>query len=145
MLGKELRSSQNATWLSYAIPANELAIGLELILSGQTVQALPDQKQSLDFDLQSLGLILVPDLLNLTPPFVEAVTRDTLAADSGLQIDDLVVAIGNRTVTSQRGLREELSRLIPGDPIQLSVVRNGSIVLIDLGLIPSIAEPIRKR
>ena len=41
--------------------------------------------------------------------------------------------------------REELSRLIPGDPIQLSVVRNGSIVLIDLGLIPSIAEPIRKR
>ncbi len=145
MLGKELRSSQNATWLSYAIPANELAIGFEMILRGQTDQALPDQKQSPDFDLQSLGLILVPDLLNLTPPFVEAVTQDTLAAVSGLQIDDLVVAIGDRTVTSQRGLREELSRLIPGDPIQLSVVRNGSIVLIDLGLIPSIAEPVRKK
>ena len=28
MLGKELRSSENATWLSYAIPANELALGL---------------------------------------------------------------------------------------------------------------------
>ena len=103
MLGKELRSAQNGTWLSYAMPANELALGLEMILSGQTDQSLSDQKQSLDFDLQSLGFILVPDLLDLTPPFVEAVTRDTLAAGSGLQTDDLVVAVGNRTVTSQRG------------------------------------------
>ncbi|MDA7899292.1 S1C family serine protease [Pirellulales bacterium] len=145
MLGKELRSAQNGTWLSYAMPANELALGLEMILSGQTDQSLADQTQSLDFDLQSLGFILVPDLLDLTPPFVEAVTRDTFAAASGLQTDDLVVAVGNRTVTSQRGLRQELSRLIPGDPIQLSIIRDGSIVFVDLGVIPAIAEPTRKR
>ena len=76
---------------------------------------------------------------------MEAVTRDTLAAASGLQTDDLVVAVGNRTVTSQRGLRQELSRLIPGDPIQLSIIRDGSIVFVDLGVIPAIAEPKRKR
>ncbi len=141
MLGKELRSAQNATWLSYAIPTNELALGLQAILSGRDDQPLTDKRGTSDFDLRSLGLELVPDLLNLTPPFVEAIVPDTQAAEADLQTDDLIVAIGNRTVTSQRGLRQELSYLIPGDPIQLNIIRNGRVVLVDLGVVPSDIEP----
>ena len=141
MLGKELRSAQNATWLSYAIPTNELALGLDAVLSGRDDQPLADERQASNFDIRSLGLELVPDLLNLTPPFVEAIVPDTQAAEAGLQTDDLIVAVGNRTVTSQRGLRHELSYLIPGDPIQLNIIRNGRIVLIDLGVVPSVTEP----
>ena len=145
MLGKELRSAENATWLSYAIPTNELALGLEAILSGRNNESLAGEKEVSDFDIRSLGLELVPDLLNLTPPFVEAIVPNTQAAETNLQADDLIVAVGNRTVTSQRGLRQELSYLIPGDPIQLNVIRNGRIVLVDLGVVPSLTEPRGKR
>jgi serine protease Do len=145
MLGKELRSAENATWLSYAIPTNELALGLEAILSGRNNESLAGEKEVSDFDIRSLGLELVPDLLNLTPPFVEAIVPNTQAAKTDLQADDLIVAVGNRTVTSQRGLRQELSYLIPGDPIQLNVIRNGRIVLVDLGVGPSLTEPRGKR
>ena len=145
MLGKELRSAQSATWLSYAIPTNELALGLEAILSGRNDEPLTGEKGSSDFDIRSLGLELVPDLLNLTPAFVEAIVPDSQAAEADLQTDDLIVAVGNRTVTSQRGLRKELSYLIPGDPIQLNIIRNGRIVLVDLGVVPSVIEPGEKR
>jgi serine protease Do len=145
MLGKELRSAENATWLSYAIPTNELALGLEAILSGRNNESLAGEKEVSDLDIRSLGLELVPDLLNLTPPFVEAIVPNTQAAETDLQADDLIVAVGNRTVTSQRGLRQELSYLIPGDPIQLNVIRNGRIVLVDLGVVPSLTEPRGKR
>jgi serine protease Do len=145
MLGKELRSAENATWLSYAIPTNELALGLEAILSGRNNESLAGEKEVSDFDIRSLGLELVPDLLNLTPPFVEAIVPNTQAAETDLQADDLIVAVGNRTVTSQRGLRQELSYLIPGDPIQLNIIRNGRIVLVDLGVVPSLTESRGKR
>ena len=145
MLGKELRSAENATWLSYAIPTSELALGLEAILSGSNNESLAGEKEASDFDIRSLGLELVPDLLNLTPPFVEAIVPNTQAAEADLQADDLIVAVGNRTVTSQRGLRQELSYLIPGDLIQLNIIRNGRIVLVDLGVVPSLTEPRGKR
>jgi serine protease Do len=145
MLGKELRSAENATWLSYAIPTNELALGLEAILSGRNNESLAGEKEVSDLDIRSLGLELVPDLLNLTPPFVEAIVPNTQAAETDLQADDLIVAVGNRTVTSQRGLRQELSYLIPGDPIQLNIIRNGRIVLVDLGVVPSLTESRGKR
>jgi len=145
MLGKELRSSENATWLSYAIPANELALGLNAILSGSNSQPPTSERTASDFDIRSLGLELVPDLLNLTPPFVEATVPNSPAAKAGLQTDDLIVAVGNKTVTSQRGLRQELSYLIPGDPIQVNIIRNGSIVLMDLGVVPSLIESGEKR
>lgn len=145
MLGKELRSSENATWLSYAIPANELALGLNAILSGSNSQPPTRERTASDFDIRSLGLELVPDLLNLTPPFVEATVPNSPAAKAGFQTDDLIVAVGNKTVTSQRGLRRELSYLIPGDPIQMNIIRNGSIVLMDLGVVPSLIESGEKR
>ena len=145
MLGKELRSSENATWLSYAIPAYELALGFKAILSGNSGQPPTGERTASDFNIRSLGLELVPDLLNLTPPFVEATLPNSLAAKAGFQTDDLIVAVGNKTVTSQRSLRQELSYLIPGDSIQMNIIRNGSIVLMDLGIVPSPTEPREKR
>ena len=145
MLGKELRSSENATWLSYAIPAYELALGFKAILSGNSGQPPTGERTASDLNIRSLGLELVPDLLNLTPPFVEATLPNSLAAKAGFQTDDLIVAVGNKTVTSQRSLRQELSYLIPGDSIQMNIIRNGSIVLMDLGIVPSPTEPREKR
>ena len=51
------------------------------------------EKGSSDFDIRSLGLELVPDLLNLTPAFVEAIVPDSQAAEADLQTDDLIVSV----------------------------------------------------
>jgi len=137
MLGKELRAEPSGIWLSYALPADEVAQGYEQILAGEPSRAPDQQNDGRGYDPRLLGLELVPDLLDQTPPFVEAVLSDSAAAAASLQADDLIVALGSRTVSSQRGLRQELARLLPGDSVQLSLIRNGEIIIRDLGPLPT--------
>ena len=140
MLGKELRAEPSGIWLSYALPADELARGYEQVLSGKPA-ADPGAVITDDYDARLLGLQLVPDLLDQTPAYVETTLPDSAAAAAGLEPDDLVVAVGNRTINSQRGLRQELARLLPGDPVRLSLIRSGAIVTVDLGPLPARPEP----
>jgi len=131
MLGKELRSTEAGIWLNYALPADELAAGREAILGGTAVAAA---KVEVDpFDPRLLGVILVPDLLDRTPPFVETVEVGSAAARAGLEPDDLVIAVGSRTVTTRAGVEEALGTLAEGDPVTLAVIRAGRIVELDLG------------
>ncbi len=145
MLGKELRAEPSGTWLSYALPADEIAKGYAAVLSGEPPAVADEAEEDRGYNLRLLGLALVPDLLDQTPPFVEAVQAGTPAATAGLQPDDLVVALGERTVTSQRALRRELARLIPGDHVRLSLIRRGEIVACDLGPLPQAPLPTATR
>ena len=140
MLGKELRAEPSGIWLSYALPADELARGYEQVLSGKPPAARSATAAD-DYDPRLLGLQLVPDLLDQTPAYVETTLPESVAAIAGLEPDDLVVAVGNRTINSQRGLRQELARLLPGDAVRLSLIRSGVIVTVDLGPLPGRPEP----
>ncbi|MCS5616396.1 MAG: S1C family serine protease, partial [Pirellulales bacterium] len=82
MLGKELRSTAAGIWLNYALPTAELARGLDAILGGEATAAIDDQTPRVDPRL--LGAILVPDLLDRTPPFVEGVAPGSAADRAGL-------------------------------------------------------------
>lgn len=140
MLGKELRAEPSGIWLSYALPADEVARGYEQVLSGKPAES-PAKNAGRDYDPKLLGLQLVADLLDQTPAFIEAVLPESAAAIARLLPDDLVVAVGDRTVNSQRALREELGRLLPGDTVRLSLIRDGLIVTADLGPLPPQPEP----
>ncbi|HEX3870523.1 MAG TPA: S1C family serine protease, partial [Pirellulales bacterium] len=83
MLGKELRSSANNTWLNYALPISEMVRTVDEIREGRfakrsTDEAQPKPKFALNTDL--LGLVLVPEVLDRTPPFVDAVRANSPAA-----------------------------------------------------------------
>ena len=136
MLGKELRAEPSGIWLSYALPADEVAKGYEQILAGKPSIVSDQPNDGRGYDPHLIGLELVPDLLDQTPPFIEAIRPNTQAATAALQADDLIVALGSRTITSQRGLRQELARLLPGDSVQLSLIRDGEIIICDLGPLP---------
>ncbi len=140
MLGKELRSAETGVWLNYAVPVDEVAAGYADIVSGAAATAA-DAPQGVAeggrFDPAAVGIVLVPDLLDRTPPFVETVTADSAAARAGLRPDDLVIAVSGRPVTSRAALQRALSGLAVGDPVRLSVVRSGSIVECDLGPRPA--------
>ncbi len=139
MLGKELRSTTAGIWLNYALPAAELAAGSEAILAGDVATA--QDTGAAPFDPRFLGAILVPDLLDRTPPFVESVAPDSAAARAGLAADDLVIAVGGRTVTTRTGVEQALGGLAAGDPVKLTVIRQGVLVELDLGPRPRGGKP----
>lgn len=130
MLGKELRSTAAGIWLNYALPEAELAAGLDAVLTGSAAAVGP---QAEPFDPRLLGAVLVPDLLDRTPPFVESVAAGSAAAHAGLEPDDLVIAVAGRTVTTRQAVEAALGALAEGDPVTMTVIRAGGLVDLDLG------------
>ena len=143
MLGKELRAADSGTWLNYALPVDEIAAGYRDVLSGAATAATDGAGRGdaagggFGFDPAVMGVVLVPDLLDRTPPFIETVTPGSPAARAGLRADDLVIAVAGRTVASRAAVQRALAALAAGDPVRLSVVRAGAIVECDLGPRPA--------
>ena len=117
MLGKELRNSRNNTWLNYAMPASELAAAVEAIKSGQTRPGKTASDKHPEHPLVpgDLGLVLVPNVLERTPPFVDEVRPDSPAAKAGIHPDDLIVFVENQLVQSCAAVAR---RIRPSGPRQ---------------------------
>ncbi len=140
MIGKELRATSTGVWLNYALPIDEVAKGYREVVGGTAADAppaVPPTDASASFDLGLLGIVLVPDLLDKTPPFVESVRAGSQAAAAGLRPDDLVVAVNGASVASRLAVQQRLEGLAVGDPVQLTVIRSGDIVVGDLGPKPT--------
>jgi len=137
MLGKELRSSLTNTWLNYALPAAELRPSVERILAGESTAAPPSELAREDaVDLYALGLVLMPEVLDRTPPYVDAVRPNSAAAAAGLRPDDLLVMVGRELVPSIRAVKGELARQQRGQPLQLTVSRGQELVDVTLTTAP---------
>ena len=130
MLGKELRNSLNNTWLNYAIPIEELRQSVALIRDGKFAPGGTEEleKPPRALSLQMLGLVLVPDVLEWTPPYVEQVRRGSPAALAGIRPDDLVLLLDSRLIQSCKSLRGELEYIDFEDPITLTLQRGQELV-----------------
>ena len=132
MLGKELRNSLNNTWLNYAVPIQELRASIDRIRTtgGITPAAKeegpPRPKRALD--LAKLGIVLLPDVLQRTPPYVDSVRSGSPAAAAGIKPDDLILLLGDRLIQSCKALRSELEYVDHEDEIKLTVLRDQSLV-----------------
>ena len=136
LLGKELRNAHNNTWLNYAIPVSELEDSVRDILSGKILSraARPDEKLPREsHNLAELGIVLVPEILQKTPPYVERVPADTLAARAEVQADDLILFVGDRAVTSIAQLKLELQRIDQLDELRLLILRDEMLIEVVLG------------
>jgi serine protease Do len=133
-LGKELRSAQNGTWLNYAIPASELVASVENILAGRLQPAAVDavKKPAEPLSLELLGLVLVPDVLDRTPPFVDEVFRGSPAAVAGVRPDDLVLFLGEHVVPSSTALREQIGLIDRAEEITLTLQRGQELIEVQL-------------
>ena len=82
--------------------------------------------------LDQLGIVLVPDVLAKTPPFVDHVIAASPAEKSGLQPDDLLLFVNGRVAASIEALRDELSHIDHIDEVRLVVQRGQELLEVSL-------------
>jgi serine protease Do len=130
MLGKELRSNITGTWLNYALPVKAFAPAVEDMIAGRfTPPALRDIDQP-DHPLSfgALGIVLVPDVVTRTPPYVDRVLPNSPAARAGLKPDDLVVMIDTQVTPSCRDANDFIRRFEQDKAIRVAVLRKGAFM-----------------
>jgi S1-C subfamily serine protease len=142
VLGKELKSSATGAWLHYALPIGEIAAAVERLHAGDTIESKTDGPLASEpMTLAELGLVLVPDVLPRTPPFIDTIFPDSPAARAGLRPDDLVVDVAGETTASCKAVGEVIARRERFDELTLSVLREGELIevalLVDDGAAPS--------
>jgi serine protease Do len=130
MLGKELRSELTGTWLNYALPVAAFAATAKAIESGEfTPRPLTDaDRPDHPLALADLGIVLVPDVVTRTPPYIDRVVPDSPAAKAGLRPDDLVVMIESQIVTSRRQADAIAERFERDATVRVSVLRGDALL-----------------
>lgn len=136
MLGKELRDRKTGVWLNYAIPAEVLRKPIGDIIAGRRTVVPDESDPVLAIDkahsLETLGLGMIPDVLETTPAYVDFVQPKSPAAKAGVRPDDLLLLIGGRRVPHQRGLRDQLRRIDRRDDVAIVLQRDNDILSLVL-------------
>jgi serine protease Do len=153
LIGKELRNKLTETWVNYAIPLFVVRDFALKAKRGEYKTVARDDGEEVRGDKRAFhGLILVPDVVDRTPPYVEEVVPDSPAAKAGLKTDDLVVFLRvprddapnereERVVNSCRAFKELMAPLDPGTTITVVVRRGNQLLSLDLTLGPAQGPP----
>ncbi len=142
LLGKELRSSATGAWLHYAIPVDQFVASVETMEAGRTVaDAGTNSSTATDpLSLAALGIVLVPDILPRTPPYIDSVIADSAAGRAGLRPDDLLVLVEGEPTASCSLVVDQVIRRESFDDVRISVLRGGKLVEVTLNA--EAAEPL---
>lgn len=136
MLGKELRDSATGVWINYALPSTMLKSAIADMIAGRRrpppIETTPLLPPDQSHNIADLGLILVPDVLELTPAFVDEVLPESPAGDAQVQPDDLILMVGRTRIDGQQTLRDRLRRLDVRDDVPLTVQRGNQILTLKL-------------
>ena len=137
MLGKELRNSQNNTWLNYAIPVEQFHQAVGDIRAGKSRPGGMETVRKADtpWKLADAGIVLIPNVVERTPPYIDQVRKDTGAALVKLQTNDLVIFVDGQFIQSRQDLTDALDTLESDLPLRLTVLRDQQ--LIDVEIKPS--------
>jgi serine protease Do len=138
MLGKELRSNLTDTWLSYALPVSAFAPAVEDMLAGRFTPPELSEVDQPDNPLSfaALGLVLVPDVVVRTPPYIDRVIPNSSASSAGIRPDDLVVMIDAQVAASCRDAVRLLKRLETGATVRIAVLRGDELLEFTLKGMP---------
>jgi serine protease Do len=138
MIGKELRNAGSNTWIHYAIPVTELADLISDIRSGKynssTRNSSEEAEAALRYRPLDFGIVLIPDVVERTPAYVDTVVANSAAAKAGMQPDDLVLFVNDELVQSSRALKASLGRLEAGDTLKLVVRRKNRLETFELAV-----------
>jgi serine protease Do len=157
LIGKELRNELTNTWINYAIPLSATAEGLDaegkkrvtsiaemVRLKDKYKPVPPRPKQS---TLAVHGIILVPNVVERTPPYVEEVVPGSPAAKSKEKLlpDDLIVYVDGVPVPDITTFNNVIATHAPGSEVKLEVQRGDKLVTVPIVLgKPETPPPVKK-
>jgi serine protease Do len=144
IIGKELRNTLSDTWINYAVPLQgKITIKGEketktvtvsefvtLALQGK-YQSKPRPEKKKGSNLYT-GIVLVPNVVERTPPYVEELMPNSPAARSGLRPDDLIVYVDGEQVVSIKEFKEAMDRYEPGAELKIEVRRGDKLTTLTL-------------
>jgi len=136
IIGKELRSSENNIWLNFAIPVSELTDSIEKIRSGQIIARIDPnaRKANEPISLDLLGIVLLPNVVSNTPPFVDRVVRGSAAEKSGFRPDDLIIEIDGQLMVSRKSVEEKFATIERDDSVTITVQRGRKFLNLEVDL-----------
>ncbi|MFN4260342.1 MAG: S1C family serine protease [Gemmataceae bacterium] len=150
IVGKELRNSLTDTWMNYAVPVQSLAKFVEEAKAGKYVPK--ERPQIVKGQGGFHGIILVPNVVERTPPFIEDILPGSPAEKAGLLPDDLVVYIDGEQIPSVASFNEMMELLRPGTQIKMEVRRldrqtkADRLITVEMTLMdPPVARKARKQ
>lgn len=134
ILGKELRDTNANIWINYALPVSQFKTSVDNILEGKAIfrAALSRKPADRPASLADLGIVLVPNVLNRTPAYVDLVAPNSPAAAAGLMPDDLILFLDSQRIGSQSSLIDELKYIDRGDAVVLLVQRDSALLEVIL-------------
>ncbi|VTS05143.1 S1C family serine protease [Tuwongella immobilis] len=150
IIGKELLNTQTDTWLNYAIPLQatvnvptedgktttvSMADFIERGMKG-TYKPTPKREESIVNAGGYHGIVLVNDVVERTPPYVDEVLPESPGAKAGLRPDDLIVFVDGEPIATIKGFQDQMRRLRPGTTVRLEVRRGDSLLTKELLLVP---------
>lgn len=150
VVGKELRNVLTDTWINYAVPTQVLAAFVDKAGKGEYKPVVREKGGG---GGGYHGIVLVPNVVERTPPFVEEVAADSPAAKAGLRPDDLIVYVDGEQVASIKAFTDLIERSRPGALLKLEVRRDdkavaGSgtrLITMELKLDEPKQRPVRKK
>jgi serine protease Do len=135
MIGRELRNSESNTWVNYAIPLTKIGPVVEEMLSGEyksNIKSGTDKSNPRRYRPRDFGFLMVPDVVQRTPAYVESVLTKSAAAGVGIRPDDLILFVNDDLIQSCRVLNDRLGRLEAGDTVKLILRRGDELVSVEL-------------
>ncbi len=144
LLGREVRNELTNTWVNYAVPiqaqievrgpmSTTTTSILEMVRKKEQYRTAPRLEKPKSGGGYS-GLVLVSNLLDRTPPYVEEVVPGSPAAKAGIKVDDLVVYIDGQPVPTIQSYLENTIRYRPGDKVRIEVRRKDRLEGFELTL-----------
>jgi serine protease Do len=143
LIGKEIKNSLSDTWINYAVPIQALASFADRARRGE-YKPVEREKTALGGGAFH-GIVLVPDVVERTPAFIEDVLPGSPAAKAGLKPDDLIVYIDGDKVVSVKAFRAILERVRPGTSLKVEVRRGEKLLTVEMKVeappVPAAAKP----
>lgn len=146
LIGKDLRNELTNTWINYAIPLNAYTEvpdkdGKKIRVSIADMVKLkenyrPAPKRELAKNTSYHGIILVPNVVERTPPYVEEILPGSPAdrATTKLKPDDLIVYVEGLPVPDINSFNNILATYGPGAEIKLEVQRGDKLTSVTVKL-----------
>jgi serine protease Do len=145
ILGRELKNTLSDTWINYALPLQasakiqrddktvtvDIATFVKEAMAGTYKQS---EKRTKVERGGYHGIMLVPNVVGATPPYVDEVLPASPAALAGLQPDDLIVYVDGELVPNIKEFRELMKGIAPGTEVKIEVQRGNRLHSLKLKL-----------